>query len=1041
MVKVIAEVANAHEGSVERAIKIAKDAGESGADAVKFQIYFGPDLLTKDHPRYEHFCNQAFNEDEWHLIISEARKYNKSIIADVFGMEALKVAIFNQVDGIKIHSSDLSNIPLIQESAKANVPIFLATGGSTIIEIKDAINALRLLDFKHEINLMHGYQAYPTKINNNDLLRISKLKEFFGDNVSYGFMDHTDGSDPHSVYLPALAISLGCSVIEKHIIDNRDKKGIDYYSSLEKDQFIKFIDFCKDAELYLGNNNLEISEDEKIYRSSVKKVFVAARDIDKNNRLLKNDIEMMRSPKIGVSNFKTLQNKKATKLIKRGELITSSNIDRKVLAIVVARSRSSRLKGKATLPVGNVTALEHLFKRLELAKKSEYINEFVLCTSNNSSDDDLAYFVNSLGVKVFRGDEENVLKRMMSAVAAYPEHSTVLRVTGDDILIEPNYLKKTLDYHFEMNADYTDAKALPSGTEVEVFESSVLKFLIRWTKDSSGTEYLTNYITENSHLFDCASLPVPDDETINARLTLDTEKDYSLIKGMIDHFITIDKEYDYELSDILEYFYKFPERIDFNKDITQRKIPKKFSTEIDYIKLCSEPLVTIYITNFNYGKYLKEAVDSALKQTFSRVEIIIIDDGSSDNSGEILDYYEEIYGIKVIRNTNKGLTASNNYALNLANGKYIMRLDADDYLHENAIDLLVMEIEKNEDTVAVFPDYAVINEDGSVQNYEMRYSFKDDVSLFDSPAHGACTLAKVKVLRDAGGYNEDYLCQDGWDAWIKIRSAGSVSNINLPLFYYRQHGSNLTGNKTRLLETRSRILRDHTDSMNNKSLKSLGIIPIRDNTENPLALRDIHASKNLLTITIDQLRSSRHISKIVVSTNNILIIDFLSSKEYKDIHIHKRDNNDTHLFKEIDNVVLAVIKDLSIDSEDNIYKYISILNYEYPLREHYFIDQSIDIIETFEAESSMSISKMNMNFYKNTGAGLTAIDNNTNLKKERDLMYGEWGGIHSVLYETFMKNNKIHQKRQASVELDERSEFKIENDFDFNLCKLILKNQ
>ena len=1041
MVNIIAEVANAHEGSVDRAIKIARDAGESGADAVKFQIYFGPDLLTKEHPRYKHFCDQAFDIDEWQLIISESRKSNKAIIADVFGMEALRVAISNNVDGIKIHSSDLSNIPLIQESAKAGVPIFLATGGSTLIEIKDAIDALRLSGFEHEINLMHGYQAYPTKINNNDLYRILKLRDFFGDTVSYGFMDHTDGSNPHSIYLPALAISMGCSVIEKHIIDNRSKKGIDYYSSLEKDEFIKFVNFCKDAELYLGKKNLERSEDEETYRSNVKKVFVAAKNIGKNVSLLKNDIEMMRSPNNGLSNFKSLQNKKTIKPIKSGDLITSLNIDRKVLAIVVARSQSTRLKGKATLPVGNVTALEHLFKRLELAKDSMFIDEFVFCTSDSKSDDSLANFVASLGIEVFRGDEENVLKRMMSAIASFPEHTTILRVTGDDILIEPNYLKKTLDHHFKMNADYTDAKALPSGTEVEVFESSVLKFLIRWAKDSSGTEYLTNYITENSHLFDCASLPVLDDETINARLTLDTEKDYSLIKEMIDYFITIDKEYDYELSDILEYFNKFPGRIDFNKDIIQRKIPKKFSTEIDYIKLCSEPLVTIYITNFNYDKYLKEAVDSALNQSFSRIEIIIIDDGSSDNSSEILDYYEEVFGIKVIRNINKGLTASNNHALNLANGKYIMRLDADDYLHENAVALLVMEIEKNESTVAVFPDYAVISEDGDIQNYEMRYSFKDDVSLFDSPAHGACTLAKVKVLRDAGGYNEDYLCQDGWDAWIKIRSAGSVSNINLPLFYYRQHGSNLTRNKTRLLETRSRILRDHTDNMNDNSLKSLGIIPIRDNTENPLALRDIHASKNLLTITIDQLRSSRHINKIIVSTNNILIMDFLSTPEYKDIHIHKRDSNDPHLFKEIDNVVLAVIKDLSIDSEENKYKYISILNYEYPLREYYFIDQSIDIIETFEAESAMSISKMNMNFYKNNGAGLVAIENNTNLKKERDAMYGEWGGIHSVLYEAFMKNNKIHQKRQASVELDEKSEFKIENDFDFDLCKLILKHK
>ena len=70
------------------------------------------------------------------------------------------------------------------------------------------------------------------------------------------------------------------------------------------------------------------------------------------------------------------------------------------------------------------------------------------------------------------------------------------------------------------------------------------------------------------------------------------------------------------------------------------------------------------------------------------------------------------------------------------------------------------------------------------------------------------------------------------------------------------------------------------------SLKSLGIIPIRDSTENPLALKDINAGENLLTITIDQLRSSRHISKIVVSTNNILIMNFLSTPEYM-MSIHK----------------------------------------------------------------------------------------------------------------------------------------------------------
>lgn len=588
MIKKIAEIANAHEGSAEKAVELAKAAGNSGADAVKFQIYFGDDLLTNDHPRYDHFCNQSFNEKDWNYIIAESKKYNKEIIADVFGIKALKTAIFNKVDGIKIHSSDLSNIPLIEESAKANLPIYIATGGSTIIEISDAINTLKRLNFKKEINLMHGYQAYPTKINNNDIRRIPELKKIFGNNVTYGFMDHTDGSNIHSIYLPAIAIALGCTVIEKHITDDRSRKGVDYYSSLEKDEFKKFTSFCDDVEKYLGREGFERSADEEIYRSTVKKVFVASKDIKTNTLINKDNIEMLRSPNVGISNYELIKDKYSTKAIKKGELITSENFDRKVLAIVVARSKSTRLEGKASLKIGSVSSLEHLFKRLDIAKSKNFLNEYVLCTTEDCSDDDLSQFAESIGVKVFRGDEENVLKRMMSAISAYPNYSTILRVTGDDILIEPNYLKKTIDYHFKVNADYTDAKLLPSGTEVEVFETSILKFLIKYCKDTSGTEYLTNYITENSHLFDCASLPVDKNETVNARLTLDTLEDFDLIDGLINHFKNIGKEFTYTLEDIVTYFSNYPKKLDSNKNVVQKKIPKKFSTEIDYKLLCSD---------------------------------------------------------------------------------------------------------------------------------------------------------------------------------------------------------------------------------------------------------------------------------------------------------------------------------------------------------------------------------------------------------------------------------------------------------------------
>jgi N,N'-diacetyllegionaminate synthase len=588
MTKKIAEIANAHEGSVNRAINIAKLAGAAGADAVKFQIYFGDDLLTSNHPRYEHFCNQSFSKKEWRHIISESKKYNKEIIADVFGKKALETAMSNKVDGIKIHSSDLSNTPLIEECAKTNLPIYLATGGSTIIEIKDAVKTIKNTNFKNEINLMHGYQAYPTQIKNNDLNRILELKRIFGDMVTYGFMDHTDASYEHSIYLPATAIALGCSVIEKHITDDRSLKGVDYYSSLERNEFKKFVSFCNNVDRYLGKQSFERSKDEEVYRSTVKKVFVASKEIKKGTVINKDNVEMLRSPEVGISKYDIINNKLAIRNIKKGDLILSDAFDRKVLAIVVARSKSTRLKGKASLNIGSVTSLEHLFKRLELSKNKKYINEYVLCTSNDSSDDDLAQFAESIGLTVFRGDEENVLKRMMLAVSNYPEYSTILRVTGDDILIEPNYLKKTIQYHFKVNADYTDAKLLPSGTEVEVFESSVLSFLSKWCVDTSGTEYLTNYITENSHLFECASLPVDDNETIDARLTLDTKEDYFVINELINYFITLNKEFTYTLKDIVNYFKENPEKININKDIVQKKIPKKFSTEIDYDALCSD---------------------------------------------------------------------------------------------------------------------------------------------------------------------------------------------------------------------------------------------------------------------------------------------------------------------------------------------------------------------------------------------------------------------------------------------------------------------
>ena len=197
----------------------------------------------------------------------------------------------------------------------------------------------------------------------------------------------------------------------------------------------------------------------------------------------------------------------------------------------------------------------------------------------------------------------------------------------------------------------------------------------------------------------------------------------------------------------------------------------------------SKPTVTIYITNYNYGKYIDNAIQSVLSQTYIDYELIIIDDGSNDDSKEIINNYEKKQNVFVVFQKNKGLNVSNNVALSLARGKFIVRLDADDYFAPQAIDLMVSELERNPDYALVFPDYYLIDEGGEIFSHERRRKLYSDDHLMELPPNGACTLVRTNILRQLGGYREDLGAQDGLDLWVKLKDNYNAANINLPLFY------------------------------------------------------------------------------------------------------------------------------------------------------------------------------------------------------------------------------------------------------------------
>ena len=153
------------------------------------------------------------------------------VFADVFGLKAAKLAVKLGADAFKIHSSDTLNIPLLQFLELQNKPILISCGGTKLIEIKFALNQLIKARKEKRIVLMHGFQNFPTKLNDSNLSWISYLESSYS--LPIGFMDHLDAEDPMSIILPLLGVAAGAKIIEKHFTLDRTWKGTDQAFSLE----------------------------------------------------------------------------------------------------------------------------------------------------------------------------------------------------------------------------------------------------------------------------------------------------------------------------------------------------------------------------------------------------------------------------------------------------------------------------------------------------------------------------------------------------------------------------------------------------------------------------------------------------------------------------------------------------------------------------------------------------------------------------------------------------------------------------------------
>lgn len=200
--------------------------------------------------------------------------------------------------------------------------------------------------------------------------------------------------------------------------------------------------------------------------------------------------------------------------------------------------------------------------------------------------------------------------------------------------------------------------------------------------------------------------------------------------------------------------------------------------------------ISVIIPCYNHQKFIGRCLRSILDQSLdkSQYEVIVIDDGSSDNSSKIMKSFGNL--IKIISNKkNKGLPYSLNVGILNTKSKYIVRLDSDDYVNRDFLSFLLQFIEQNNpDIDAVACDYLVVNDKEEVL-------YKENC---EKKPIGCGIIFKTSHLIKLGLYNESFLLKEEVELRKRYEKLYKISRLQIPLYRYRRHENNITNNKQKL---------------------------------------------------------------------------------------------------------------------------------------------------------------------------------------------------------------------------------------------------
>jgi len=425
---------------------------------------------------------------------------------------------------------------------------------------------------------------------------------------------------------------------------------------------------------------------------------------------------------------------------------------KKSAIVICSHVNSNRLKKKPFIKMGDKTILECLIERCLLTDL-----DIIVAVPT----DQFGYYTETIEkyndrVNLYTGPKDDPLKRTADAAKAF-KVDTVVRICHDKIFVCPETINAYVKLFNKSNYEYLRDSDLIDGSGFEVISTNAL---VKASEIYTNVEHITYAIKECCNFYIDLGCNNKDD---SIRLLIDYPEDLDIINHLVKKFGHLGY-----LREMISYLNK-------NPNIRNRNLI---------------PDLTIYTCAYNAEKYISETIESIMKlHGVARFEYIVIDDSSTDRTRNIIESYSQLIPeMKVIYNIeNQGLSTSSNIALNNSRGRYIMRIDADDYILSTGVIKEMLKKAKNNSYDVIYPNYF---DDKTNMDISGRINHHVGGAIFNK--------SKLKELKFRDGLRH----HDSLDIFLRAKEKFSIGYFKKPTFFYRNTPDSMSKSD---LETRKKI--------------------------------------------------------------------------------------------------------------------------------------------------------------------------------------------------------------------------------------------